>query len=76
MKQFPPEQDTILARLDAAVTAQNAVDRLWSSIYFEARMGGFLDAAVVAGPHSRTRALAMTRAENEKRGRAVRWGSR
>ena len=44
--------------------------------YFNARIQGRLDAAVSAGPYARKRVLAFTRAENEKRGRTVRWGDR
>lgn len=42
--------------------------------YFEARLHGQLEAAITAGPHGRKRVLAFTRAENERRGRTVRWG--
>jgi hypothetical protein len=42
--------------------------------YFEARLENRLDPALAVGLHSRKRALAYTRAENEKRGRVIsRW---
>lgn len=41
--------------------------------YFEARLSGRFDAAVLAGPYAKKRVLALTRHENERRGRTVRW---
>lgn len=40
---------------------------------FDARMQGRLDEARLAAGLSRKKALALTRAENERRGRQVRW---
>lgn len=68
--------DTLIAQVEEMVRRQNEVDLGWQALYFEARCAGCFDAAVAAGPHSRTQALRMTRAENEKRGRSVRWGER
>jgi hypothetical protein len=56
------------AAFDAAVTAE------WSKAYFDARLQGRFDAALDFRLHSRKRAVAFTRAENERRGRAMRWG--
>jgi hypothetical protein len=53
---------------DAQVTS------LWQKTYFEARLSGRFDSALGLQLHSRKRALAWTRAENERRGRPMRWG--
>lgn len=45
------------------------------SAYFEARLRGQLAVAIEVAPHGKKKVLAMTRAENEKRGRCIRWGS-
>ena len=42
--------------------------------YFAARIEGRLDAALDLAPHGRKTFLAMTRHENDLRGRMVRWG--
>jgi hypothetical protein len=49
-------------------------DLAMAEAYFEARLQGQLEDAIARGPHSRKAALAMTRQENERRGRQVRWG--
>lgn len=67
--------DTLFSRVERVVALQNEVDRQWASLYFDARLDGDFDAVVRLGPHSRTQALAMTRAENERRGRKIRWNS-
>lgn len=41
--------------------------------YFDARLSGRFEAAVLAGPYAKKRVLALTRHENERRGRTVRW---
>lgn len=68
----PPTTDT--DALSWAMAAQREADEAWRECFFEARLGGWLEEAVRSSPHSRTQALAMTRAENERRGRSVRWG--
>ena len=52
---------------------QRELDREWQLAYFWCRFTGRIDEAVRLGLHSRHRALAFTRAENEARGRMVRW---
>lgn len=42
--------------------------------YFSARLEGRLPAAIQAGPYSMKQALRLTRNENNKQGRMVRWG--
>lgn len=54
--------------------AERELSAAFASAYFDARFQGELEAAVAAGPHARKRVLAFTRAENQRRGRAVRWG--
>lgn len=49
------------------------LDEAFGAAYFEARLQHRLEAAVTAGPYAKKRALAYTRAENQRRGRAVRW---
>lgn len=56
------------ASFEAQVNAQ------WQRAYFEARQQGRFDSALDLGYHSEKRALAWTRAENEARGRMMRWG--
>ena len=46
----------------------------WQHAYYEARITQRFDTALNLGYHSRKRALAFTRAENELRGRSVHWG--
>jgi hypothetical protein len=53
---------------DAQVTA------MWQAAYFDARLTGRFAPALDLHYHSRKRALAFTRAENERRGRPYRWG--
>jgi len=54
--------------------AREELDAALASAYFEVRLHGQLDEVLRLGYHSRKRALAWTRAENERRGRVVRWG--
>ncbi len=42
--------------------------------YFDSRIQGRMDAALELAPHGRKTFLAMTRHENELKGRLVRWG--
>jgi hypothetical protein len=47
----------------------------FQSAYFEARMMNLMPQALALHQHARKRALAFTRAENERRGRVVKkWG--
>lgn len=48
-------------------------DSVLAESLFDARMQGRLEEARLAAGLSRKRALALTRAENERRGRQVRW---
>jgi hypothetical protein len=49
------------------------LDEAFGSAYFEARLQDRLEAAIAAGPYARKRVLAYSRAENQRRGRTVRW---
>lgn len=46
----------------------------YANAYFEARKQGRIEEALAKGPHSRKQTLALTRRENERRGRQIRWG--
>jgi len=50
------------------------LERELAVAYFDVRLHGQLDEVLGLGYHSRKRVLAWTRAENERRGRVVRWG--
>jgi hypothetical protein len=49
------------------------LDADFARTYYEARVSGAFDTALGLGLHSKKRALAFTRRENERRGRTVRW---
>lgn len=49
------------------------LDEAFRVAYYKARLERRFDAAIAAGPYAKKRALAMTRAENNRRGRAIRW---
>jgi hypothetical protein len=53
--------------------AKSELDDQLAKAYFDARLQGRLDAAVSAGPYARKTVLAITRRENQSRGRMVRW---
>jgi hypothetical protein len=53
---------------------EETVNAEWQRAYYDARVTGRLDAALRLGLHSRKRVLGWTRAENERQGRAMRWG--
>ena len=61
-----------LAELERIVAEEIAEQ--YQRAYFTARLQGTLDAAIDFGPHARRRVIEMTRRENERRGRTVRWG--
>jgi hypothetical protein len=48
----------------------------WQRAYYDARLQQRLDAAEALGLHSHKKVMAFTRAENNARGRGVRWGDR
>ena len=48
----------------------------WQRAYFTARLEQRLDAAENLRLHSHKRIMGWTRAENEARGRGIRWGDR
>lgn len=50
------------------------VDTMWRVAYWEARLSGRFQAALDLNLHSRKKALAFTRSENERRGRSLKWG--
>lgn len=52
------------------------LDEEYQKIYFDLRLSGRLDDAIDLGEHSLRRIMAYTRAENEARGRLIRWGDR
>jgi hypothetical protein len=68
----PIERLAWLSGAKAAFDTQ--VNALWQETYFEARLTGRLQAAMDLKLHSRKRIMAFTRAGNEVRGRAMRWG--
>ena len=70
----PLERIMWLSGVNDAVKRE--LDEAFGRAYYEARLKGQLDAAVNVGPHARKRVLAFTRAENERRGRTIRWGDR
>lgn len=55
---------------------ERELDAEYRRIYFHLRLEGSLDKAIDLGEHSYKRIMAYTRAENEARGRLVRWGDR
>lgn len=57
-----------------AEQVRKELDLAFGQAYFDARLQGQLNAAILAGPYAKKRVLAYTRAENERRGRLVRWG--
>lgn len=52
------------------------LDPEWQRAYYDARLQQRLDAAEGLGLHSHKRVMQYTRAENNSRGRTVRWGDR
>jgi hypothetical protein len=68
----PLERLLWLSGAKAAFDAQ--VSSEWQAAYFDARLTGRFGPALDLNLHSRKRALAFTRAENERRGRPMRWG--
>ena len=59
--------------LDAVHTQ---LEPAWAAAYGQARLTGRMDEAERIGPFSHKRAMALTRAWNEKNGRLIRWGDR
>lgn len=57
-----------------AEQARAELDQAYAEAYYQVRLERRLDAALDLELHATRRVLAMTRAENERRGRAVRWG--
>lgn len=55
---------------------ERELDAEYRRIYFDLRLEGALDKAIDLAQHSYKRIMAYTRAENEARGRLVRWGDR
>jgi len=72
MPRDPVERLVWLSGAKEAFDAQ--VNAQWQTAYYEARLTGRFAAALGLRLHSRKRALAWTRAENERRGRATHWG--
>jgi uncharacterized membrane protein len=53
---------------------RDEIDLQLQVAYFDARLQGRLEIALEIAPHGRKTLLAMTRRENEARGRQIRWG--
>jgi hypothetical protein len=68
----PIERLAWLSGAKAAFDTQT--NALWQETYFEARLTGRFQPALDLRLHSKKRALAFTRAENERRGRPMKWG--
>lgn len=58
-----------------AEQVRRELDPQFQQAYFWARFTGRFSEALSLGLHSRKRVMAWTRAENEQRGRMVRWNS-
>jgi hypothetical protein len=56
-----------------ATQVERELEPEWRASYFNARLTGRISAARKLQLHSRKRIMAWTRAENERRGRQVRW---
>jgi hypothetical protein len=56
--------------------AVQEIDGEFQRLYFQMRLEGRLDDAEKLNLHSHKRIMAWTRAENESRGRMIRWGDR
>jgi hypothetical protein len=69
--EAPIERLLWLSGVMEAVKAE--LDAEFAEAYYEARLEGVFDTATGLGLHSKKRALAFTRAENERRGRTIRW---
>lgn len=52
------------------------IDEQLQQAYFQARIEGRALAAIELAPHNKRDFIAMTRRENERRGRLVRWGDK
>lgn len=66
-----------IARIEALADVErallDAVEQEYQRAYFDARLAGRMDEAFALKVHPKKMALAFTRAENEARGRSVRW---
>lgn len=73
-----PLPDDAIERLlwlsGVAEQVRTELDIAWRQAYFEARFTGRLEEAERLALHSHKRVMAWTRAENEARGRMIRWG--
>lgn len=75
LDQAPSETlERLLWLSGVAEEAKTELEAEFQQVYFNARLERRLDAALELGLHRPARVLAWTRAENEKRGRSVRWG--
>jgi len=70
----PIERLLWLSGVKEAVTSE--LETEFAKTYYNARLQGRLQSAILAGPYAKKRVLAFTRQENQKRGRTVRWGDR
>lgn len=60
--------------LDVEDQVRERLEAAYARAYYDARLTGQIDAAIALRRHGRWRILAMTRAENFRRGSSVRWG--
>lgn len=66
--------DRLVWLADAQAQVADELRDAFAEAYFTARLQGLFQAALDLKIHGRKTALAFTRHENERRGRAVRWG--
>jgi hypothetical protein len=75
LRSAPKDPIERIAFLDSVLEqVQVELDAAYAAAYFEARLQGRFEAALVVGATSRKKALAYTRRQNESLGRSVRWG--
>lgn len=65
--------ERILWLSGAAEAAKREIEVAFAEAYFTARLEGRFDAAVEIGPFARSAALRLTRQQNDRTGRMVRW---
>lgn len=75
LEDAPHDPIRRLAWLGGVMDAvRSELDEAFADAYYDARLQRRFESALGLGLHSTKRALAFTRAVNEKRGRSVRWG--
>jgi hypothetical protein len=77
LSDAPQDAIELLVWLSGARNAFDAqIEPMWQRAYFDARFTGRLDEAENLRLHSHKKIMEYTRAENERRGRMIRWGDR